>query len=256
MEKKGFIKQIYYLVNQADIILEIIDSRFPFRTRNLSIENLVLEKNKKILFVMNKSDLISNSKIKRYKSELMAEKKGRVVFVSAKYHLGLNLLKRELSMIRSQIKKDSLIIGLVGYPNAGKSSIINLLSGKGGGKVGVSRKAGFTRGLQKIKLSDGVYLIDAPGIIPYDQNDDFELFVVGARNPNQVNDVNTVAIKLISEFKEEIANYFKIENYESLDEEQLLEKIGALKNFFKTGGQVDENKTSRFILDKYDKNEI
>ncbi|MDD3159435.1 MAG: 50S ribosome-binding GTPase [Candidatus ainarchaeum sp.] len=256
MEKMGFIRQVYSLINQSDILLEVIDARFPDRTRNLAIENIIIQKEKALIFVLNKSDLVSRSKTAKSKKKLIEEKKARVVFISAKSRNGISLLKREISMVKSELKKSELTIGLIGYPNAGKSSLINALSGKGRGKVGVSSKAGFTRGLQKIKVSDGVYLIDAPGIIPYDQKDDFELFLVGARNPNQVDDVNTVAIKLISEFKEEIANYFKIKNYENLDEDEILEIIGKQNHFLKAGELIDEDKTSRFILNKYDRNEM
>src|SRR5690606_27219401 len=69
---------------------------------------------------------------------------------------------------KREIKKDKIIVsenekvkvGIIGYPNTGKSSLINILSGKGG--AGVGSDAGFTKNIQKIRLSEDVVLIDSP----------------------------------------------------------------------------------------------
>ena len=129
----GFIKQIHTLINEADIILEVIDARFPEKTRNKQIEDIILLKEKKLILAINKSDLVTKKEIEKAKKELIKSTKMRVVFVSAKEKNGMKLLKREIGIAKGN--KKELVIGLLGYPNAGKSTLINGLSGKGKGKV-------------------------------------------------------------------------------------------------------------------------
>ena len=125
----GFMKQISELIQQSDIILEILDARFPDKTRNKEIEDRIFAKGKKLIIVLNKMDLVGKNKIEEEKNKLIKEKHLRVVFVSAKEKNGVRLLKRELSIARGN--KKTSVIGLLGYPNSGKSTIINSLSGKG-----------------------------------------------------------------------------------------------------------------------------
>jgi len=248
---QGFMKQISDLIYESDIVLEVLDARFPNRTRNKQIEEKIIRQEKALIIVLNKTDLVSKNKIEKVKKELIEKEKLRVVFVSAKEKNGIRLLKREISIAKGH--KEECIIGLLGYPNSGKSTLINSLSGKGRGKVRTSKRAGFTRGLQRIKINDGVYMIDAPGIIPYGEKDEFELFLVGAKNANQLNDIETVAVKLIAELKEKFQE--KFETSED-DEDTILEEIGQQKRWFKSGGKVDTQKAAREVLEMYQRNEI
>lgn len=247
---QGFMKQIYTLINECDVILEVLDTRFPEKTRNQAIENFIIRKKKKLILAINKADLSTNEKNEVEKKRLINELDARVVFVSAKEKNGINILKREIQIAKG--KNEKFTIGLLGYPNSGKSTLINALSGKGKGKVGTSKRAGFTRGLQKIKIAEGVYLIDAPGIIPHGERDEYELFLLGAKNANQLRDTETAALKLIVEMKEKIEEKFNV----SGDEEEILEKIGEQRRFLASGGTVDTRKAARFILEQYEQNKF
>ncbi len=247
---QGFMKQIYTLINECDVILEVLDARFPEKTRNQAIENFIIRKKKKLILAINKADLSTNEKNEIEKKRLINELDARVVFVSAKEKNGINILKREIQIAKG--KSETLTIGLLGYPNSGKSTLINSLGGTGKGKVRTSKRAGFTRGLQKIKISDGIYLIDAPGIIPHNERDEFELFLLGAKNANQLHDTETSALKLIKEIKDKIEKKFNV----SGDEEEILEKIGEQKRFLASGGVVDTRKAARYLLEQYEKNEL
>lgn len=246
----GFLKQIEKLIKEVDLVIEVLDARFPELTRNKQIEKKIISNKKNFFIIINKSDLISKQKSEEIKKQLKNETKKNVIFISAKEKKGINLIRKEIGIIKKQ--NNEFNIGIIGYPNSGKSTIINILGGKGKGKVGTSKKAGFTRGLQKIKLGPNTYLIDTPGIIPYDKRDEFELFLVGAKNTFQLKDVETVAIKLIQKFKSEIEKKFEVHG----DEEEILHQIGQKKKFFISGGKIDSTKTSRFILDSYEKNKI
>ena len=243
--------QIGQLVKEADIILEVVDARFVELTRNKAIEGKILSKGKKLIIAINKADLVDKDTLEIEKQRLAKNSRVRVVFVSAKNKDGMNLLRREIGMARGN--KAEVVIGLLGYPNSGKSTLINSLSGTGRGKVGTSKRAGFTRGLQRIRIGDGAYLIDAPGIIPYGLKDEFELFMVGAKNSNQLHDVETIALRIIQTFKEPITKKL---NLTKTDEEEMLEEIAITRHFLSKGGIADTPKAARWLLERYEQNEL
>lgn len=168
-QKQEFPEITQKVINNSDIILEVLDARFIEETRNKEIEKLVLKNKKKLIFVINKSDLINKDKIKKEElSEIYP-----YVFVSAKARKGTkelrNRIKIESKKVENIIDKETgrISVGIIGYPNTGKSSLINTLKGKR--VAGTGSEAGFTKGLQKIKLSEGLLLVDSPGVIPKEE---------------------------------------------------------------------------------------
>ncbi len=247
---KGFLKHLNEVVNESDLVFELLDSRFPEKTRNIELERKIKQKKKKLIFIINKADLIRKKEAEEKKREL--EKKAKTIFVSAKEKEGINLLRKEIGLAKKN--KEKITIGIVGYPNMGKSTLINALSGKRKGKTKVSSKAGYTRGMQKIRIGEGIYLIDSPGIIPK-KADEKELFLVNAKNPNQLKDIEGTAYKLMEELgKEKIKNYFEIKK--ELGEEELLEEIAIKKNFFLKKAEPDTMKAARHLLEEYQKNNL
>jgi len=90
------------------------------------------------------------------------------VFVSCKSRTGISELRDKIKQEAKKIEKEGRVyVGVVGYPNTGKSSLINLLIGKMSAKTGAD--AGFTKGIQKLRLSEGICLLDSPGVIPTDK---------------------------------------------------------------------------------------
>ncbi|MGC9133112.1 MAG: GTPase [Nanopusillaceae archaeon] len=164
--------KIKNLIDKSDILLEILDSRFPKLCRINSIENYIVNKNKKLILVLNKSDLVSEDFIEIVMDEF--NKEYPTVYISSKTRKGSRRLRK---VIKDMAKdKEKVYIGLFGYPNTGKSSIINLLVGKKRAKT--SPIPGFTKGLQIVKLSRRFYLIDSPGIIV--SKDKYLLAILGA----------------------------------------------------------------------------
>jgi len=257
--KQGFLQHIMHLIKESDIVIEILDARHPEKTRNLSLEAMVKEKKKKLVLAINKADLIDDKKIMERKKEEIAKDSGtKTVFLSALKRDGINLIRKEIGMESGG--KERFTIGIIGYPNVGKSTLINALAGKGRGRVATSRKAGLTRGLQKIKISDGLYLIDSPGIIPF-KEEEFNLFLVESKNPNQLKDPETAAVRLIQVLgKEKIAKFFGVElsseEIEKKDEEEILEEVALTKNMIIKGGLPDTAKAGREILERYQKHEL
>lgn len=245
------------IIQVSDIVLEILDARFPEDTRNLNLEKEIKKLNKKIIFVLNKSDLVE----KKYKGKLFP-----VVAVSSKNRKGIkdlrDLIKREAKTIEKKNSKiikgqkviessdDKITVGVVGYPNTGKSSLINVLVGKT--VAGTGSQAGFTKGFQKLKLTTGIVLIDSPGVIPekeYSMTEKDKITQhtkVGGRSYSQVKEPELVVDKLVKEYGNLLEKFYKISAKEN--SEILIEKLGKKKGFLKKGGEVNEDQTARFIL--------
>ncbi len=255
---KGFMQHISSLIRQSNLVIEIVDARYIDRTRNYGLEKAVLEQGKQLLIVMNKADLVDDKKIlEARKEELAKEGRGKVLFVSALEKDGMNLIRREIG-IGSQKRNEPITIGIIGYPNVGKSTLINSLAGKGRGRVPTSRKAGLTRGITRVKITDDIYLIDSPGIIPFG-DEEFDLFLVESKNANQLKEPETVAVKLIQTLgKEKIGKFYGIsdEIISKKDEEELLEEIAKIKNMRTKGGGGDVGKAARDVLERYQRHEI
>ncbi|VVB74349.1 GTPase Der [uncultured archaeon] len=257
--KQGFMNHVLTLIKASDIVIEILDARHPEKTRNIQLEKMTTERGKKLVLVINKADLIEDKKeMEKKKAEIAAESGAKTIFISALKRDGINMIRKEIGMESSG--KDFFTIGIIGYPNVGKSTLINALAGKGRGRVATSRKAGLTRGLQNIKISEGLYLIDSPGIIPF-KEEEFNLFLMESKNPNQLKDPETAAVRLIQVLgKEKIAKFFSLEltkeKIEEMDEEEILEAVALKRNMVIKGGLADVSKAGRDILERYQKHEL
>jgi len=246
-QKQKYPALVNKIVESSDIILEILDARFITDTRNLEIEKEIKKQNKKIIYVLNKSDLVN--KIKKEKN-LQPH-----IFISCKLRKGIKELRNKIKIESKKITKfdDKITIGVIGYPNTGKSSLINLLIGKR--SAGIGADAGFTKGVQKLKLTSGIMLLDSPGVIPEKEYSGVKKeaiakhTIVGGRSYSQVKEPEIVVAKLIKEFKGILEKHYKI-NAKG-NSEILLEKLGRKKRFLKKGDKINIDKTARLILKEW-----
>lgn len=243
------------IIEQADVILEILDARFIEKTRNLEMEKKVKRLGKTIIYVFNKLDLADVDKIKQ-DIELQELKPG--IFFSARERKGSGGLRKLIKIEANKINEESVNIGVIGYPNTGKSSIINLLSGKSVAKT--SSEAGYTKGIQKIKLSEGLYLIDTPGIIPPKEKmgGNKENYLrhaqIGAITWDRAKNPDMVVFGLMKEYQGVLEKYYKIDA--DGDSELLIEKLGRKLNYLKKGNLIDENRVSKKILKDWQEGKI
>ena len=115
------------VINKADILLEVIDARFPDETRNSEVERDIARANKPFIIVINKCDLVSKETLEKTKSRM--SKIAPTVFVSTQEKFGTTLLRHKILEIAG-IKGRDILVGSIGYPNTGKSSVINGVTGK------------------------------------------------------------------------------------------------------------------------------
>jgi len=243
------------IVEESDIILEVLDSRFIEKTRNFEIEKRVKKLGKALIYVFNKSDLVDINKIK-LKIEL--EKLKPNLFFSSKEKNGYVNLKKLIKIESKKLKREYINIGVVGYPNTGKSSLINFLTRRSAAKI--SSEAGYTKGMQKIKLSKGLYLIDTPGIIPILEKSSTSIKnlvkqpQIGAVTWDKAKDPDLVIDRLMKEHPGVLEKYYKIQV--KMDSELLIEKLGKRLNYLKKGNLVDEVRTAKQILRDWQEGKI
>ena len=142
------------VIRKSDIVLEILDARFIDETRNKRIEDKI----KILIHVINKCDYVEKSYMDEVKKTLE-----NCVFVSAKKRYGTTLLKQKIKALANKNKIKKPMVGVIGYPNVGKSSVINVLKGKRSAKT--SPEAGLTRAEQYLNVDNDFLMIDTPGVI-------------------------------------------------------------------------------------------
>lgn len=165
-QSKRIWGEFYKVVDCSDVILHIIDARNVPGTRCTMIEKHIAKNapHKHLVFVLNKIDLVPNWVAKRWIGEL-SQVRPTIAFHASMTHAfgkgALISLLRQFGKLNSDKKQIS--VGVIGYPNVGKSSVINTLISKKSCKV--APIPGETKIWQYITLFRNIYLIDCPGVV-------------------------------------------------------------------------------------------
>ena len=246
----SFWKHVNGVLRQADLIIEVLDSRMIEESRNYEIEEKIKRSGKQILYVINKCDLVDAQALTPWKKIL-----NPCIFISSRYHLGTTLLKKKILEIS---KGEQVIVGVVGYPNVGKSSLINVLKQKK--SAGTASVAGFTRGLQKIKIDTGIYLLDTPGVIPYKEKDDIKHAMINIKHPSKIEDPEFIAedilIIAIEKNPKLVETLYKIKLKEGEEIPELLGRIALNFKWLKKGGLPNIDLISRKIIEDWQRGRL
>ncbi|KAJ5610645.1 NGP1NT-domain-containing protein [Penicillium lagena] len=171
-QSKRIWNELYKVIDSSDVVIHVLDARDPVGTRCRSVEKYIHDEapHKHLIFVLNKCDLVPTGVAASWVRHLSKD------YPTLAFHANINnsfgkgsliQLLRQFSALHSDRKQVS--VGFIGYPNTGKSSIINTLRKK---KVcTVAPIPGETKVWQYITLMKRIYLIDCPGVVPPNQND-------------------------------------------------------------------------------------
>lgn len=239
----NYWKIVNDVIHKADILLLVIDARFPELTRNLEIEKKTQERSKKLLYVLNKSDLVTSDELKPLKDMFKP-----CVFVSSTKKFGGTILFKKIMRL-SHGKPCS--VGVLGYPNVGKSSVINLLKGRK--SASTSSQSGHTKGIQFVKAKGKLKLIDTPGVLEFREKDLLKQITIGAYNPQHVKEPDYYAILLVEKYSKLFEKYYGINYTDALD---FLQKVTLNRKVLKKGGKPDISRFSRQLLYDWQKGRI
>jgi ribosome biogenesis GTPase A len=227
-------RRVRSVLEMSDLVLEVIDARDPVETRNRRLEDLVNRLGKSLMMVINKADLVPMEVLKEWRRFL--ERDYPTVFISARGRLGTRKL---IVNIKRYAPRLPVRVSVVGYPNVGKSTIINYLKGRHVAET--SPVPGWTIGEQIVRAKQWLVVIDTPGVVPVEEVKDEALLVIkGAIDPSKLDDPVIPAIKLIMRIKSFNPKAF-MERYgvDSEDPMELLELVGRRRGLLMRGGKVN-----------------
>lgn len=247
--KTSYFKQAEDVIRISDIVLMILDSRYIQESRIPEMENEVTKQGKILIHVINKADLS--------KEKPSVEGLSNPIFVSTKTREGVSKLRQRIRILASRVKSfDRIHIGVIGYPNTGKSSLLNLLARHGAAPV--SSEPGFTKGLRKIRFAKGILLLDAPGIIPSNENlfanDQKKHGMLGAKSADNVKDPDMIVNEIMKLNPGKLEKHYRVSKQGDI--EFLLEELGRKWNILKKKGEVDEERVARKVLREWNNGKI
>lgn len=240
----------------SDIIVEILDARDLNASRNKEIEEEVLLLGKKLIHAVNKIDLVDFDKLKE-SGEYMSL--SNPVGISVKNRIGIKKLREKIIIEAKRLKeKRRAHVTFIGYPNVGKSSLTNILARRNA--VSVSSEAGWTKSIQKIRLTKDILILDVPGLIK--QGEHFGLgqenlktqAKIGVQTPERMRNPEFIVAEIMKDNPEVLENYYSVDA--EGDAEILIDELGKRWKFLKKGGIADSDRTARKIMKAWMSGEI
>ena len=271
-------RQIMEDVRLVDIVIELLDARIPISSQNPDIAEIT--KNKKKIIVLNKCDLADERQNKKW-VEYFNNKGISAVLTDSNSGKGIEECVRKIEKImeddlRTQAERGRIgrkIKAMVlGIPNVGKSSFINRISKKT--SAGVGNKPGVTKQKQWIRINDKIELLDTPGVLwPKFESEEVALHLAftGTIKEDilQRTEIAYYLVKfLIEHYPKKLCERYKIteqyikqqlSNDERAENENIYEiflEIGRKRGCFIAGGNIDEEKTARILLDEFKNGKI
>lgn len=251
-------------LNVIDIIYEVIDSRIPYSSKIIDIDDLI--SNKPRILIMTKYDLCDKKETDKFanyyetlgyrviKYDLTSENNLNTLFDLSNEILKDKIEKQEEKGIKKQIIR-ALVIGI---PNVGKSTLINKIVGR---KITVTgNKPGVTKNLSWIRALKNIELLDSPGILWPKLEQDHVAFNLASTTAIKeeilpLEDVAIYILNFLSKYYKEIL----IDNYgieDTSDSYEVFETIGRKKGCLMKGGLVDYDKVIDIIINDIKKGKV
>jgi len=246
-------KEIKEILPQIDVVIEVCDARLPFSSENPMITEI--RGDKPLIKILNKSDLADPQATQIWLDYLDAQHNVKAIALTT---LNPAIAKTLPSIIKNLIpNKDEtgkqINVVIMGIPNVGKSTLINTLVGKAKAKVG--NEPAVTKGQQRIKLEEGLYLLDTPGMLwPKILNDNsgYRLAISGAIKDTafEHDDIACFAAEyLLKNYPEQLVKRYQLTDLPEQDVD-LIEAIGKKRGCVKSGGIVDFHKASTILINE------
>ncbi|KAI1751803.1 nucleolar GTP-binding protein 2 [Xylaria castorea] len=256
-QSKRIWNELYKVLDSSDVILHILDARNPEGTRCRAVEQYLKKEapHKHLVFILNKVDLIPTSVAASWVRHLSKEVPTLAFHSSITNSFGKGQL---ISLLRqfSSLHKDrkQISVGLIGYPNVGKSSLINTLKAK---KVAtVAPIPGETKVWQFVTLMKRIYLIDCPGIVPPNANDKpVDILLRGVVRIEKVENPEQYMGPMMAKVKRHhLERTYEISNWK--DHHEFLEILGRKGGRLLKAGEVDLDGVAKMVLTDFMRGKI
>ncbi len=244
-------KQIKEAMPQIDLVIEVLDARIPYSSRNPLVAEL--RGDRPCIEILNKSDL-ADPLVTQAWLQTIEQEKGVVALPLTSTQKGqtrkvLDLAHRLFPGRNTALKPIRTMI--MGIPNVGKSTLINSLAGKAIARVG--DEPAVTRQQQQINLGGGIMLFDTPGILwprMHEEDCGYRLAVTGAVKNTAIEyeDIALFAAEyLLQAYPQQLDERYGLKELPKRDIE-LLEAIGRKRGCLRAGGRIDLHKASEILL--------
>ena len=249
-------------LKNVDAVIELLDARIPESSKNPEIGKLLGDK--PTVTLLNKAGLADPEETARWIACYEKSNRFCLPFDCAE-KTGLVALRRALHDVTAEKAERYLQKGInrrlrvmvVGIPNVGKSSLINLLCG--GKKAKVEDRPGVTRTPQWILTDNGFQLMDMPGVLwpRFDDRETGENLALTGAIKDDVVEIETLAIalcrKLRAYYPALLAARYKLDEavLTNLSDANLFLTIGKKRGFLVSGGEIDTERTANMLLDEF-----
>lgn len=250
-------------LKHVDIVIEILDARIPYSSRNPEIKKLT--EGKPTLLLLNKASLADPAQNKRWQT-LYTEGETTCLLTDCVTGAGIRemepairkILADKLRRYEEKGMKRRVRAMVLGIPNVGKSSLINRICGNK--KTRVEDRPGVTLDKQWVSTSIGVDLLDMPGILwpKFEERRVGENLALTGAIRDGVLDIETLATVLCKRLRilypAELSARYKlgeIPSQEELSDYDLFELIGRKRGFLISGGEVNTERTAITLLDEF-----
>lgn len=194
--RRHYVRMLHKVIDQSDIVILVLDARDPEGCRSRLVEEEVRRREsegKKLVFVLNKIDLVSKENAQQW-LRYLRHSTPTLPFRSASSNQRSNLSSTTAPGLMRLLKafkpsSQSITVGVVGFPNVGKSSLINSL--KRSKACAVAAQPGHTKDLQSVQLERGIKVVDSPGVV-FDEDESSDSCQKGSillRNVVKVEDI-------------------------------------------------------------------
>ncbi|CAL1286279.1 unnamed protein product [Larinioides sclopetarius] len=275
---KTYFKELKNVVENSDIILEVLDARDPLGSRCPQIEELVVGSGKKLVLVLNKIDLIPRQNLNDWLTYLRKSLPA-VAFKASTQSQNTNLSRSKIPAVklneslqssspcfgasflmkilgnycRNQNIQTFIKVGVVGFPNVGKSSVINSL--KRSRACNVGNTPGLTKSVQEVSLDKHIKILDSPGVVLARGDSSGNLALRNAVKVETLKDVITPAEEILKRADhQQLRLHYTIPQFSSSQE--LFCLLAKRMGKYKKGGIPNEEEGARRLINDWNRGVI